>query len=80
MYCIILNEIFKYKYRVYTKSSQRFTSETIICCSTLGRDFWKFHHDNTPAHIAYLVTRLLVRSKVPTVPHTSYRPNVTPPD
>ncbi|PNF23608.1 hypothetical protein B7P43_G04760 [Cryptotermes secundus] len=41
-------------------------------------DDWKHHHDNAPAHTAFLVTGFLTNSKVPMIPQLPYSPVVAP--
>lgn len=41
---------------------------------------WKLHHDNAPAHTAFLVNSYLTKAGIPTLPQPPYSPDVAPPD
>ncbi|UYV75854.1 hypothetical protein LAZ67_13001562, partial [Cordylochernes scorpioides] len=41
---------------------------------------WRLHHDNAPAHTAFLVTSYLTRIGVVVLPQPPYRPDMSPPD
>ncbi|UYV74571.1 hypothetical protein LAZ67_12000174 [Cordylochernes scorpioides] len=41
---------------------------------------WHLHHDNAPAHTAFLVTSYLTRIGVEVLPQPPYSPEMSPPD
>ena len=41
---------------------------------------WTLHHDNAPAHTAFLCTSALAKMGVPVLPHPPYSPDLSPPD
>ncbi|UYV75132.1 hypothetical protein LAZ67_12002594 [Cordylochernes scorpioides] len=41
---------------------------------------WRLHHDNAPAHTAFLVTSYLTRIGVEVLPQPPYSPDMSPPD
>lgn len=41
---------------------------------------WRLHHDNAPAHTAFLVTSYLTRIGVEVLPQPPYSPDLSPPD
>lgn len=41
---------------------------------------WKLHHDNAPAHSAFIISDYLANAGVPTIPQPPYSPDVAPPD
>ncbi|UYV65869.1 hypothetical protein LAZ67_3005764 [Cordylochernes scorpioides] len=41
---------------------------------------WRLHHDNAPAHTAFLVTSYLTRIGVEVLPQPPYSPDMRPPD
>ncbi|UYV65319.1 hypothetical protein LAZ67_3003934 [Cordylochernes scorpioides] len=41
---------------------------------------WRLHHDNAPAHTAFLVTSYLTRIGVEVLPQPPYSPGMSPPD
>ena len=40
------------------------------------KDTWRLHHDNAPAHTAFIVNDYLAKSRVPLVPQPPYSPDV----
>lgn len=44
------------------------------------RALWKLHHDNAPAHTAFVITAYLTRIGVATVPQPPYSPDLAPAD
>lgn len=43
-------------------------------------DNWKLHHDNAPAHTAFIVTNYLTKAGIPTISQPPYSPDLAPPD
>ncbi|UYV65870.1 hypothetical protein LAZ67_3005765 [Cordylochernes scorpioides] len=41
---------------------------------------WRLHHDNAPAHTAFLITSYLTRIGVEVLPQPPYSPDMSPPD
>lgn len=65
----------KFYVEVLKKLKQR-----VHCIHPDIADDWKLHHDNAPAHTTFLVIHFPADSKVPTVPHLPYSPDMAPPD
>ena len=44
------------------------------------RNSWKLHHDNAPAHTAFVVTRYLTRRRTEMLPQPPYSRDMSPSD